>query len=217
MKKLLVFIMLMTFHSAYASDKIPLREQLETLIAKDAGYNDAIVTIPSNFHDLEALELVDYKYIPKSKKILITLKDSQGNIHMVKAKFDEAIMVPTPIHNIPKGSNIQESWVTTIKFPKSKDSKSIVDSKESLLGNTAKKTLIAGKFISTHDIVKLTLMTKGKSVRMVYAGNNINIETRGTTLEQGGINDFIKVRNIDSGKSILAKILDEDTVTVGAR
>lgn len=217
MKKIILLMLLLLSPMAYAGEEISLREQIEAKLAKDGGFESAILIMPPKFHNLESFELVEYKYAKMPGKVLITLKDAQGELYMVKAKFDEAVAVPAPASDIARGQQVAESQLTMVKFPKSRDPQNIVTSKEMAVGAVAKKNLVAKKFINIHDVIRPALITKGKGVKMVYINGKLSIETRGIALEQGSINDFIKVRNADSNKSIVAKILNEDTVVVGGK
>lgn len=217
MKKIILLMLLLLSPIAYAGEEISLREQIETKLAKDGGFESAILITPPKLHNLEAFELVEYKYAKMPGKVLITLKDAQGELYTVKAKFDEATAVPAPGLDIVRGQKIEESQLTMVKFPKSREPKNVVTSKEMAVGAVAKKNLAAKKFINTYDIIRPSSITKGKGVKMVYISGKLSIEARGIALEQGSINDFIKVRNADSNKSIIAKILNEDTVVVGGK
>ncbi len=73
-----------------------------------------------------------------------------------------------------------------------------------------------GKIPITFRIKENTKYTieKNQKVKIVYVNKNIKIELLGVSLENGKEGDYIKVKNISTGKEIVGKIISEDTVLV---
>ncbi len=55
---------------------------------------------------------------------------------------------------------------------------------------------------------------KNQKVKIVYINKNIKIELLGISLENGKEGDYIKVKNISTGKEIIGKVISGDTVLI---
>jgi len=65
------------------------------------------------------------------------------------------------------------------------------------------------------NIISPALIKKGDMLAMQFCKHNLRIETKGVALENGASGNTIKVKNINSGKIIHAKVLDAGMVLTG--
>jgi flagella basal body P-ring formation protein FlgA len=211
----IINLLLILFLYSSICNAASTREDIETKIAHDNGFDHVILIMPSN--RLEKAELVEYRYTEIPGRVIIILKDNNGATQSIKARFEEAVMVPSPEKDVERSEKIDRDFLTLIKVPKSKAGKSIIVSEDQLIDTVAKRKLYAKKFININDVAKPDIIAKGKEVKMVYNNRSLQIESRGIALEPGTLNSFIKVRTIDSNKSVMAQVFDEETVIIGAR
>ncbi len=85
------------------------------------------------------------------------------------------------------------------------------------LHKVAKRTLTAGRPISLSALGEPVLIDRGQSIRLVFSAGDLVITATGVSLQPGSAGDFIKVRNIDSGRIITGTVLSDGSVRVGGQ
>lgn len=58
------------------------------------------------------------------------------------------------------------------------------------------------------------VIQKNQKVNILYLNKSIKIQLIGTALESGKVGDYIKVRNISTGKELKGKVIDSQTVLI---
>ena len=90
----------------------------------------------------------------------------------------------------------------------------VTDVKQAL-NKVAKKTLSAGRPISLSSLAEPVVVERGQSTKLVFNAGSLVITAVGVSLEPGSVGDFIKVRNVDSGRIINGTVLSDGSVRVG--
>ena len=85
---------------------------------------------------------------------------------------------------------------------------------DQLDGLQAKRPIGAGSMITQQHTEKIPVVLRGAAVALTLVSGRMQISTSGKVLQNGGIGDVVRIRNIDSGKVVQAKVLDENTVQV---
>lgn len=191
------------------------KQDIEAMIAQQNDkYQDVVLMLPG---DCDKLKIIDFQYDRIPKKVILTTINSKGDKEKIKVGFDEAIKIIVPSSTIAKGQEISESQLVEIKFPKARFSKNLVFASEVITGKIAKKNLLAGKVIYLQDVTKVIALEKGKIIKVIYNKGSLNIEAKAVVLQNGGVDDLIEVRNPDSGKVLLARVINSDLVMVDPR
>lgn len=99
---------------------------------------------------------------------------------------------------------------TTERYP-------IIASRDELVGKVARRTLLAGKLIARNTVSEPDLVQKGAIVAILYELGPLTITASVLALQSGALNDLIQVRNIDSGKVVVATVAADGSVRVDAR
>ncbi len=81
-------------------------------------------------------------------------------------------------------------------------------------GKILKKDVQAGTILTLQVLGERLAMQKGDLVDIIARGKSLLVQTKGRTLEKGKVGDVVRVKNIDSGKEIMAKVAGSDTVLV---
>lgn len=216
--KYIIALFLSFFFSftAFAEDELEsIRDRLESIIAEDNDLRAVIVTLPPNKKDDGSHEFVEFSYDEIPNRITIITKNKKnGHQDTFKARFDEAIFIPTPSVTINRGDVIDASNLTRLKFPKSRNVKGLVTNDKDVLGKVAKRNLRAERPLNINDVTIPVIIEKGDKIKMVYSKNHINIEADGMALESGGQGSTIKARNTASGKNILGTVVDSKTILI---
>lgn len=58
------------------------------------------------------------------------------------------------------------------------------------------------------------VIQKNQKVNIMYINKNIKVQLLGAALESGKVGDYIRVKNISTGKEIKGKVIDSQTVLV---
>lgn len=87
-------------------------------------------------------------------------------------------------------------------------------SDEELAGKWAKRSINPGQILTSDMIEEIPLIMAGKQVSILFRNPGLQITTLGAAIESGYKGENIKVRNIQSGKTIKGTVLDSVTVAV---
>lgn len=90
----------------------------------------------------------------------------------------------------------------------------VTDVKQAL-NKVAKKTLTAGRPISLSSLGDPVVIQRGQSTKLVFNAGDLVITASGVSLEPGSVGDWIKVRNIDSGRIVNGTVSSDGSVKVG--
>ncbi len=113
-----------------------------------------------------------------------------------------------------KGQIIKENDLKLIRLPISKLKGKFFDTKEEIIGLSAKRTLRPGQVIYGRNLMKPVLVKRGSRVLIVAKSPFIEVTCPGVVVEKGGLGDFVRVKNLQSKKVIIAQVKDKNTVYV---
>ncbi len=83
-----------------------------------------------------------------------------------------------------------------------------------VVGLELKRPLTAGSIITRSSLTKSFLIKPGDNLTIISKSGSVMVKVPGQALQGGAIGDVIRVRNISSGKSFLARVEDAQTVVV---
>lgn len=113
-----------------------------------------------------------------------------------------------------KGQIIKENDLKLIKLPISKLKGKFFESKEEIVGLSIKRTLRPGQVIYGRSLMKPIVVKRGSRVMIVAKSPFIEVTCPGIVVEKGGLGDFVRVKNLQSKKVIIAQVKDRNTVYV---
>jgi flagella basal body P-ring formation protein FlgA len=85
-----------------------------------------------------------------------------------------------------------------------------------LEGKVAKRTLLPGRYIPAAALREAWLVEQGASVQVMFVSGALTISATAVTLQSGAAGDFVRVRNIDSGKVFSGTVMADGSIRVGA-
>ena len=86
---------------------------------------------------------------------------------------------------------------------------------EELAGKVARRTLLPGRYIPVSSLREAWLVEQGASVQVLFVAGALTISATAVTLQPGAAGDFVKVRNIDSGKVFSGTVMADGSIRVG--
>jgi len=124
--------------------------------------------------------------------------------------------LPVTTVTVYPGDLISNGMVTEAMFPDGTAQRlPVVSTAVTLVGKVARRTILPGRLIAVNAVAIPDLVQKGTIVSAVYADGVLTITTSVLALQSGALHDAIQVRNIDSGKVIVASVEADGSVRVG--
>ncbi|NPA94166.1 MAG: flagellar basal body P-ring formation protein FlgA, partial [Thermodesulfobacteria bacterium] len=113
-----------------------------------------------------------------------------------------------------RGQLIGPEDLSLVMMPISKLRGGFFDSPSRVVGLAAKRSIRPGQVIFASAVSKPVLVKRGSRVLIVASSNNLRITVPGIAQEKGAQGDFVRVKNIDSNRVVIARVKDSDTVVV---
>lgn len=85
---------------------------------------------------------------------------------------------------------------------------------EEVEGFITKKTLLPGRTIPVSALREAYLIERGKNISMVFSNNSMVITAQGVALQNGGLGEVVRARNLDSGVIISGTVMQDGTLRV---
>lgn len=87
-------------------------------------------------------------------------------------------------------------------------------SAEDVIGKALKRDVPANTVITDQVLENQVVMKRGDIVTIIAESNALVVRAKGRTVDQGRMGDKIRVKNIASGKEVIAKVVSSDVVRV---
>lgn len=131
------------------------------------------------------------------------------------ARAQEVVLIPNRV--IYPGERIELSSLREVTLKPGKVIPPAVAFRAAELeGKVAKRTLLPGRYIPTAALREAWLVEQGASVQVMFVSGSLTISATAVTLQPGAAGDFVRVRNIDSGKIFSGTVMADGTIRVGA-
>jgi len=114
-----------------------------------------------------------------------------------------------------RGDVIKESDVITEKRPKVEIAGEFI-SAESAIGLAVKRPLRSGTLLRPSDLAKAEVIQRNESVTIVYEVPGVLLTVRGKALEAGAVGDLVGVLNMQSNRTVQAKVSGPGRVVISA-
>ncbi len=130
----------------------------------------------------------------------------------------EDIPVPVPAVTIFPGDVITASMLTERMMPHATVARSgTMAGAPSLIGKAARRLLVAGQPIPLNSVSEVPLVTKGTATRVRLEEGGLSISGYATALESGVAGAVVRLKNMDSGQTILGVVQTDGSVRVSMK
>jgi len=116
--------------------------------------------------------------------------------------------------DLPLGQMFQAEDVDWVPVGDETVGAGIILSQTDLDGRTTTHPIRAGQPIRAMDVTRPTLIKRDKLVTMIYSTSIMTLTVRGKALEDGAAEQTIRVANANSNNTVLAEVVNADTVRV---
>jgi flagellar basal body P-ring formation protein FlgA len=132
------------------------------------------------------------------------------------ARADMGIaIVPTQI--IYPGQEIAPGHLKAVEVTNPNIARGYASSMDEVIGMVPSRTLLPGRTIQVSGLRAPYAVKRGTTVRLTFAIGNMVISASGTPLDNAGVGDVIRVRNLDSGVTVTGTVMGDGTVQVMAK
>ena len=157
-------------------------------------------------------------YESKSGRFIASLtapaNDQSAQRFRVSGRVHKLKILPIVNKRLRRGDLITKEDVTWMNFRASKIKKDIIVDEEDLFGMAAKRTIRENNPIRYSEIRKPILITKGGLVTISLTTPMMRLTSQGKALQAGSKGDTIQIKNIQSKKTIEARVTGINDVTV---
>lgn len=161
---------------------------------------------------------IDWIGTPKagSNTAIIVFNGGKGETPAIRLWGYVEVKIPVPVlkRTLPPKSIITEEDIIYDKRELSRLPHDVPLDRESVIGKETKSTLMAGTVLRASLISDPLLIKRNQVIEIIAKGRNFTVKAKGIALENGKLNEFIRVRNLSSNKIIQGKVAGEGFVEV---
>jgi len=129
------------------------------------------------------------------------------------SKVSNSIKLIILKNNLKKGEVIQKHDLK-FDYKSSSVGKGFFENFNKLIGREINQNLSRGQIIKTRHLKENFMVAEGQSIIIFSDLHGINVRMQGSALENGHFNEFIKVKNLSSGKIVQGKIVNEKKILI---
>ena len=123
--------------------------------------------------------------------------------------------MPTPKAVIYPGDVISDDMLVDEVPPNPAVGGPFASSRAEVVGKAARLTLLPGRPIPLQGVNNPRVVSNGGAVSLVYIDGGLTIVASGSALQDGALGQWVKVRNVDSGVTVVGKVMPDGSVRVG--
>lgn len=125
------------------------------------------------------------------------------------------ILVPVPAVTLYVGDVISEAVLTDRAIPVSTlERGGIVGGRAALIGKAVRRTVLAGVPVPLNAVADVQLVTKGVATRVRLEEGGLIISGYAMPLESGSVGSTVRLKNMESGQTILGTVQSDGSVRV---
>lgn len=130
------------------------------------------------------------------------------------AALAQNMAAPTPRVVIYPGDVIRDDMLADLPTNVAKGPDQFAETRSAVLGKISHRTLLPGAPIPLAGLDSPRLVANGSPVRLIFVEGGLTIATMGAAMQDGSVGDVIKVRNSDSGVTVMGAVQSDGTVRV---
>ena len=141
--------------------------------------------------------------------VVVGMMGPPGSAHAQQTQ-----LFTTPIRVIYPGEEITPSALSEGMGPTNEEAGTTIRDVHEAIGKIARRILLPHRPILCDALGPKAIVTSGKRIEASFVESGVEIIAKVIALQDGWRGDVIQVRNIDSGKIIIGKVLSDDRVQV---
>lgn len=133
----------------------------------------------------------------------------------VVGRLVRQIELPVAAHPIARGQTLAAADLDWRRFDARRVPRGTLEVPDQLIGTITRRSLQAGRPIADRDVERPTLVERGRSVRLVYAGPGLRLEALGIAQQSGTLGEVVRVVNADSERALSGIVAGPGKVQIG--
>ncbi len=166
----------------------------------------------------QSVEIHDMTYDQRTQQfsawVSAPANDPNAPRTAVKGRVYELIALPVPQNHLHPGEVIQARDIGWRNVRANQATYNTINSLDELVGQSARRPLLAGHLIKRTDVMPRQLVAKGDFVTVHFHSKTMSLTYRGLAMENGAINDVIRISNPRSKKVIEGKVIGPNVATI---
>lgn len=132
----------------------------------------------------------------------------------VRGSVERLVRVPVLRSNLQNGDIITKNDIDFINVPQERLQHDVIMNEEQLIGLTPRRIAHAGKFILNGTLHRPQIVSRGEPITIEFTQGILTLTAKGRALEDGAKGDMIRVKNMDSSRTVDAIVTASNQVTV---
>ncbi len=126
------------------------------------------------------------------------------------------IDMPVMLHRVRRGETVTSADVEWRAIPADRIERDALDRLDGIIGQAATRTLMPGSTVAETDLRPPFAIRKGDLVTMIVEAGGLAVTAQGRALDDGAMNDVVRVMNVGSKRVVDARVAGSQTVRVAA-
>ena len=136
----------------------------------------------------------------------------RGDVQMVRQ-----VQVPVAARDLNRGELLDAKDITWVTMNDSTVVANVLTDEADIIGRQTKHPIRAGQTLRGFDILRPVAVERGKLVTILWSTPLMNLTVQGLAQESGGVGDVIRIVNTKSKTSVMAEVVDTQTVRITAQ
>lgn len=119
-----------------------------------------------------------------------------------------------PIRNIKRHEKLHPEMFTVKRFDITTRTERMLAEVEHMTGCRAKQNLTAGRYVPLSRLEKIPDIENGAQIAIIGGSSLLEIRVKGVALQNGNIGESIRVKNVDSRKILVGRVIGPGTVEI---
>lgn len=147
------------------------------------------------------------------QRLEVRCQDQPGWALVVSSQVSIFLPVVFTSRAIERGQRISAEQLSLQELDIGKASRGFFNNIDDVVGMGAKRRIRANQVLNPGLLAMPLLVKRGQQVKILANHDGIEASTLGEALENGQLNAVIRVKNVNSGKTIEAKVLEAGVVS----
>ena len=159
--------------------------------------------------DLDISAVTDTKVLTRMRFSVRCPGESRATVYVVRARIDMPVLVAAAALT-PNQSLSETDFTHDVRdFAQTPDA--LTDA-TAAIGRTPRRAVKAGQVIQARLLKGVEAIRRGQAVQIVANTGPVEVTVPGTAMQNGAIDDVIRVKNTSTGKVITARVTSAGTV-----
>ena len=163
---------------------------------------------------VETVELSDIEVNSERKSFKGYLVINETISQEIAGKYNKFVKVPAINKKLRRNDIITEQHITYVELEQGKLSRGYILDELELIGKSPIRTLFKNRPVMPKQVAEPNIVERKQAVTMLFENAAMRIQDMGVAMEDGSMNEFIRVRNSNSNTIIHAKVIGEGLVQV---